>query len=732
MKTYRFHNKNLEELPVILKNVVISGNICGEFVEFVMEQTFENIGEDNIEAIYSFPIPDTGIITGLEVSLGGRSIKAMVEEKAKAKELWDKALEEGVNTLNLEEDSDNIYNITIGNILPNEVVKIKISYMDQLTLEDEVYKLIIPEIEGPIGINRGLKENSSDYDVSINLLIESFERLKIWSPSHDIEKEYGSQTLVKVTLKKGETLNREFVLLMEEETEYEFSAMSYSFPKHIKDESIVYLKVFPDMDEDESKKPVNYLFLMDISNDMGDNNLSEIKTSLALGLRNLNKEDRFNILAFHDELNSFSDEFLNSSEENVDNAVAWLKKLNYGNGADISEALKWALNQGNDSVIILFTNDEAENEEQILRYIRENVKENRIFPIGVADKTNKYFIREIAAISGGRADFIKREEKIGELILRQFNRITGPQIDVREIYFGGETLNTYPRTIEYIYDIEPFSIFAKIKGITKGPIIIKGFIGDKPFIQEVPIDSFELKENAYLIEKVWIRKRIEILEERMDSFRGIERDAMESKVVELSKSYGIISSKTSFIMTEVLEDPLLGIAIQKILPLDVSEETMESLSYGYFLDAPGFLYKISKNNNNILDNEKLYSKMAENQRKDGSICVVDASEKEKIKSTLKALIAFASCKQSLGVYVKIINRAIAYVLNYINENSLDRSEQLLYLTAFRALALKNTIVKDKTGAFKAAYDKLLSMINEPQEIRDVNDIIDLITIKNNL
>ena len=82
--------------------------------------------------------------------------------------------------------------------------------------------------------------------------------------------------------------------------------------------------------------------------------------------------------------------------------------------------------------------------------------------------------------------------------------------------------------------------------------------------------------------------------------------------------------------------------------------------------------------------------------------------------------------------MKIINRAIAYVLNYINENSLDRSEQLLYLTAFRALALKNTIVKDKTGAFKAAYDKLLSMINEPQEIRDVNDIIDLITIKNNL
>ena len=732
MKTYRFHNKNLEELPVILKNVVISGNICGEFVEFVIEQTFENLGEDNIEAIYSFPIPDTGIITGLEVSLGGHSIKAMVEEKGKAKELWDKALEEGVNTLSLEGDSDNIYNITIGNILPNEVVKIKISYMDQLTLEDEVYKLIIPEIEGPIGINNGIKENPSDYDVSMNLLIESFERLKIWSPSHEIEKEYGSPTLVKVTLKKGEALNREFILLMEEETEYEFSAMSYSFPKHIKDESIVYLKVFPDIEEGEDRKPVNYLFLMDISNDMGDNNLSEIKTSLALGLRNLNKDDKFNILAFHDELNPFESEFLESSEENVDKAIAWLKTLNYGNGADINEALKWALDQGEDSVIILFTNDEAENEEQILSYMRGNIKENRIFPIGVEDKANKYFIREIAAISGGRADFIKKEEKIGELILRQFNRIIGPQIDVREIYFGGETLSTYPRTIEYIYDLEPFSIFAKVKGIAKGPAVIKGFIADKPFQQEIPIDYFELKENAYLIEKVWTRKRIEALEEKMDSFRGIERDAMGRKVVELSKDYGIISSKTSFIMTEVIEEPLLGIAINKILPLDVSEETMENLSYGYFLDAPGFLYKLSKRDDRIPYEEKLYSKMAESQRKDGAICLIDASEKEKIKSTLKALIAFASCKQSLGVYVKIINRAIAYALNYINENSLDRSEQLPYLTAFRALALKNTIVKDKTGAFKAAYDKLLAMINEPQEIKDVNDIIDLITIKNNL
>lgn len=127
MRSYGIYNDKYEELPVILKDVNINGNICGEFVEFTIEQTFENVGEDNIEAIYSFPIPDRAIITGFEANLGGGIFKAVVEEKNKAKDLWEQAVEDGVNTLKIECDEDNIYNVTIGNILPNEVVKVKVS-----------------------------------------------------------------------------------------------------------------------------------------------------------------------------------------------------------------------------------------------------------------------------------------------------------------------------------------------------------------------------------------------------------------------------------------------------------------------------------------------------------------------------------------------------------------------------------------------------------------------------
>lgn len=729
MRSYGIYNDKYEELPVILKDVNINGNICGEFVEFTIEQTFENVGEDNIEAIYSFPIPDRAIITGFEANLGGGIFKAVVEEKNKAKDLWEQAVEDGVNTLKIECDEDNIYNVTIGNILPNEVVKVKVSYMDQLPLEEGGYKLIIPAMEGPIGID-GMKDTINHYDLSVNLLIESFSKLKIWSPSHEIEKDYDSSTLLKVTLKNGETLDRDFLLSMKEETAEEFDAIVYTFPKHEKDESLVYLKLFPDLEEEPHKASKNYIVLMDLSKAMEGNNINEIKSSLGLGLRNLNVEDKFNILAFHEQLQPLSEGFLKCTDDNIDKTLNWVKNLSYGSDSDVEGALKWALNQGEDSTIILFTNDMVEDDENILQYVRENIKDNRIFPIGVDEKVNGYFISEVARISGGKADIINRGERLGDLIVRQFNRITGPEIDVTEILWGGEVIRTYPRTIEYIYDLEPFSIFARVKGEAKGEVIIKGYVGEKPFERAIPLEPFELKENAYLIEKVWSRKRIESIEEAIISKKGAEKESMKNKIIELSKDFGIISSETSFMFVEEMEDPLFGMVIQKILPLDVSEETMEHLSYGYFLDAPSFLYKITKEEEILPEEEKLYRYMAENQKADGAICLANSLESERVKYTLKAIIAFATAKENTTVYVKVINRALTYVMDYLNNNKITKEEQLLYFTAFRALVLRDFVVKDKRATFKDSYDKVLNSINEKPEGYNLEDMINFSILRN--
>lgn len=130
MSKYGLRDKRFSEDEVELKKVSISGNICGEFVEFSMSQVYENNTDSNIDAVYIFPLPDTAVLSGFEAILGGKTLTAIVEDKEDSYKIYESALESGINIISIDQDEDNVFTISIGNILPNETVKINITYMD--------------------------------------------------------------------------------------------------------------------------------------------------------------------------------------------------------------------------------------------------------------------------------------------------------------------------------------------------------------------------------------------------------------------------------------------------------------------------------------------------------------------------------------------------------------------------------------------------------------------------
>lgn len=729
MEKYEVINNENLSCGVVLKEVGVNGNICGEFVEFSILQIYENKSEQNIEAVYTFPIEDTAILTGFEANLGGRTLKAIVENKEEAKNLLKRDIEAGINTLSLEED-DNIYKITIGNILPGESVKITLSYMDQLVFEDNKYKLTIPFVEAPKLMSYdSINEESecNNYDMYLNLLVESFNKLKITSPSHGINVDYETPTLCKITLKEGERLNDDFELVLKEEKGEDYSGMTYSFPKHEKDESIVYLRLNPKLNVKNEMIPEEYIFLLDISKSMKGEKLEQAKDAIELCVRNLEEGDKFNIVAFHRDLKIFSkDGLIDFNEENVNNAAKWLRGITFGRSANVYDALKWTLDNNKDATIILFTDDMVENAEEVLSYVKENIGENRIYPIGVDSSVNSYFINTLANIGYGRPEFINVGERIEDMILRQFNRIVNPQVDVRSITWGEniEVLRTYPRTIEYLYDREPFSVFAKVKGEAKGAVTIKGFVNNEEFEEKINLDSFELRENAYLVEKVWARKRIESIEERMRSEVGETRNEMRIKAEELSKEYNIVSEETAFVMLEQIEEPVMGIVMNKIMPIDISEETLYNLSYAYFLENPAFMYKAEEKKHKKKESQKfirenLLRVIAKNQRADGSFYNEQMEDGMTIiDTTLEAMLAFTIGNDDIAIYNNGINKALRYVIEHLrtHREEIDERLSLLYLLTFQLLELKDIVKKSNRDIFYLAYEEVRSFVGDNEYI----------------
>lgn len=738
------HRKELKN-NIILKEVNIRGNLCGEFAEYAIDHVYENKGTNDVEAIYTFPIPERAVISGFEAVLGGRTIKGLIQDKEEANKIYENFNQKDNNTFLLEEFKDNIFRIVIGKIIPNEVVKIKVSYIEELSYENRNLKLIIPTIITPINLSKNSKllsneevsiHKNNNYKFTLRLLVESLTKLDFKCSSHKIKVEYEENNLYKVTLDgNNQKMDKDLEITLEELEKLETTGMIYDYPRD--DKGILYLRFIPEIEIEQKSSGENYIFLLDISESMDGNKLIEGKNALQLCLRNLAMGDTFNISAFGDKLHYFSKETkVDFNEENLKNASKWIEELNAEKNAVIFDAIKFALlgkSEKEENIILLFTDDLVQNEKEILDFVEDNIKESRIFPFGIDISVNSYFINKLARISYGAAEVICPGERIEDTVLKQFNRIKNPQVTDIEIDWGKMNVETtFPRTIKYMYDKEPLSIFAKINGEVGGVVVVKGRVGKGRIQRIIMLNELELEENVNLIEKIWYKKRIESLQHRLKYERGELKEAMYNKIVEISKKVGIICKETSFILYEEMEDPILGISIRKILPvkttksLELSYDSLdvdsESIAF-YYKDLS--MIKVESDKYDDFKRNQLLKVLASNQFASGAFGIdVKDSLECNIKYTTKAMLAFILGNEDIKIYTNQLNKSLEFLYKTLKNTELDliKDDYMKLLLVFKLAIKKNVPLSFN----KQNIDNKIHEIEEKFKLQDIN----LIEIQN--
>ena len=731
---------------VKLNRLDVTGNICGEYIEYTISQDYKNMTNENIEGVYSFPVPTTSLITGIEVNLGGRNLKAMVEDRQAVISTLRESKEEGINTLSLEQKDDEYFTITIGNILPNEKVNVRISYMDQLTYEDDTLSLYIPSVVDPVYYTEDEEEEEKeDVDFYLSLLVESYSRMDFKSPSHKIKVERDDDTLSKVTVSKSQTLDHDFILTMKEVKPQIAAGMGYSYYEDETEKSILMLKLAPILPDIPVEYTTNYSFILDISVSMEGFKLEEAKNAVLIALRSLDEGDKFNLVAYNEEVYKFSTGGkVKFTKENLAAATEWIEGLTTRDGDCTFEALKDALREAEqdeeESTIFLFTDDNVLDEDEILEFVRTNVGENRIFPIGMDTEVNSFFINKLAEVGNGRPEFIDEGERIDDIILRQFNRIHNPQLDVTEIDFGDMVIEkTYPGTITYLYDREPFTIFALVDGTISGSIDIKGVVDEVDYTMHIDLDKLEIEENSKLIRKVWARKRIESLMEKERFVRGVEQEQIKEEILELSKEHSIISSETSFIMLETMEDPVMGIGLNRIVPMEMTESTMKNLARGYFLDEAAYSFDVNIREKMATtglthkeakmaikyDRDNLLRVLAKNQQADGSFLDLgEESEDAILETTLRSLLAFLVGSETTTIYLNNVSKALRYVMNTLSEDEKHITERnYMLLRISYDLAEKKNLIKGRTRDIHGALVSKVSDLKYKESLEEVGDLV---------
>src|SRR6185312_1688897 len=92
-----------------LKHTDVRGAISGFVARVTITQTFENAATQNIEAVYTFPLPEDAAVDDMTIQIGDRTVRGVIKKREEARAIYEKAKATGHTAALLDQERPNIF-----------------------------------------------------------------------------------------------------------------------------------------------------------------------------------------------------------------------------------------------------------------------------------------------------------------------------------------------------------------------------------------------------------------------------------------------------------------------------------------------------------------------------------------------------------------------------------------------------------------------------------------------
>lgn len=556
-----------EAEPLPLKHTGVQVKIAGAIADVEVRQIYRNTGNRVLEAIYVFPGSTRSAVHGLTLEIGERRIEAKIAEKAAAKQQYEKAKTENKTAALLEQERPNVFQMSVGHILPGDDVTVTLRYTELLTATDRLHEFIFPTVVGPrygkaVGgetwsgnpyLGAGV-QTPATWSLSMELAA-GLPVKEVMSPSHQVRVDYRSADQVGITLESGEAhaADRDFVLRYRLAGErLESGLLIHDDPKT--GEKFFLLTVEPPARVTPSDIPGrDYVFVVDTSGSMRGFPLDTAKHLMRDLISGLRPEDRFNVVLFAGDSRLLAEEPLSAQPANLDRAISFLEGESGGGGTELGTALERALDlpkkDGVSRSIVLLTDGFVNFEKDVFQTVRERLHEGNLFPMGIGSSVNRFLIEGLARAGRGEPTVVlgPAEAPAAADALRKM--IAAPVLTGVEIDFGAgfQTAEVSPASLPDVFADKPLVVFGKVRGNPTGEIRVSGISGGKRVTLTVPVKPADDSSIGTAIPYLWARHRIATLS---DDYELAKNDDTRAEVTNLGLTHGLLTQFTSFIAVD--------------------------------------------------------------------------------------------------------------------------------------------------------------------------------------
>ncbi len=540
-----------------LKSEDVRVDINGPVARTYITQEFANDTDQNLAGTYLFPLPEDTTFSSFTLEIDGKPVEGKILEAQEARQEYESIVRRMVDPGLLEYADYKTVRARVFPIPAHGTKKIQLEYTQTIKAESGLYKYRFP---------LKVEENAAPAEhVNIDVKLASEHGLRtIWSPSHTIQSNRDGEHKANIKYAAQDVLpDKDFSLY------YSVSdkAMSADMLAQRSPGSDGYflISVAPPVTAKAIEKK-DIVLVADTSGSMSGDKMDECKKALKYIVNSLNPGDRFGIVQFNTDAESFRHSLVDATPENRKAAVSFIDDLEARGGTNIGEAMNLGsemLNKGDvarPAYIVLMTDGEptvGDTNIASLSKVAGAKRDVRVFDFGVGYDVNTKLLNAMADGHHGAAQYVEPSENLETALSGFYRKIKSPVLsDVKITYDGVEVKDVYPREVKDIFAGSQVLLIGKYKTSGAAKLKISGKLDGKQQEYVFPV-TFPAEQSGHTyLNRLWAMRRIGHLTEVAQA-NGDTREVID-EIVALSKKYGIISQYTSFLATDPAENARLA------------------------------------------------------------------------------------------------------------------------------------------------------------------------------
>jgi Ca-activated chloride channel family protein len=584
-----------------LEAIDVEARIAGLLARVELTQAFVNPFDLPLQATYIFPLPDRAAVTEFRMEAGERVVEGVLKERAEARADYDRAIAEGRRASVAEEERPGVFTMRVGNLMPGERARVRLVMAGPLPVDQGEATFRFPLVVAPRFVpgaslegepaGDGVAEdtdavpdasrisppvllpgvpNPVRLSISVEIDPAGLALGEVRSSLHTLVSERreersggeGPSGQVRVLrVEPGERVDRDFVLRLEIGSGGLGTSL-VAVPDREGDQGTFALTLLPPLQAAGRARPRDVALVLDRSGSMAGWKIVAARRAAARMVDSLCQRDRFLVLAFDDVVESLGDPpegapLQAGSDRNRFRAVELLAGLGARGGTHMAGPLVLALDRlgpavpGRDRVLVLVTDGQVGNEDQILRQLAPRLGDVRVYTVGIDSSVNEGFLKRLAGLGGGACELVESEDRLDAVLDRVRQRIGTPVVTDLELEAAGLEIDpesVSPPRLPALLAGVPLVVCGRYRGRPEGALGLRGLdAAGGGWRAVVPAAS----ASTPALRSVWARARVRDLEDRYASALAPEPE-LERRIVRTSLEFGVLSRFTAFVAVDTV------------------------------------------------------------------------------------------------------------------------------------------------------------------------------------